>query len=274
MLLGSSQENVLKNGGGFGKGDAQVGWLGKIVGGTIGFALGGPLGAIAGATFGHAFDSSPGEFNGPGHQRLSTGENTQFTFFVATFSMLAKLAKADGRVSDEEVRSIESFMVNDLRLTSQSRAVAFNIFNTALNSPGTFDQFAAQFYSQFSLQPQMLEMMIDILLRVSIADGTMSQSEERLILTAVNTFNFSRTRYDQLKSRYVKVTGKYYQVLGCSPDDPDEKIKSSYRKLVQEYHPDKIAAKGLPEEFTKFAQDKFREIQEAWDAVKQERGIR
>lgn len=251
-----------------------MGWLGKIVGGTIGFALGGPLGAIAGATFGHAFDASPTEYDTQGRQRLSTGERTQFTFFVATFSMLAKLTEADGGVSQEELQSIESFMVDDLRLTHESRTVAINIFNTALNSPGTFDQFAVQFYSQFQNQPQMIEMMIDILLRVSTADGRMNQNEETLVLSAVHIFQFSHTRYDQLKSRYVKVAGKYYQVLGCSPDDPDEKVKSSYRKLVQEYHPDKIAAKGLPEEFTKFAQDKFREIQEAWDNIKTERGIR
>ncbi len=124
------------------------------------------------------------------------------------------------------------------------------------------------------VQPQMLELMIDILLRVSIADGTMSESEERLIRSAVRIFNFSDERYKKLKSKYVQEFEKYYAILGCGENDTNGHIKSQYRKLVMEYHPDKIVSKGLPEEFTKFAQDKFREIQEAYDVVKKERNIK
>jgi len=175
-------------------------WLGKIVGGTIGFALGGPLGAIAGAAFGHTFDRKNERLYISGQTRLSTGEEAQFTFFIAAFSMLAKLAKADGDVSEEEIDAINKFMLYDLNLDPESRMAAMNIFNAAIESSGSFDDFAAQFGNQFHVQPQMLELMIDILLRVSIADGTMSESEERLIRSAVRIFNFSDERYKKLKS--------------------------------------------------------------------------
>ncbi|MDY6791297.1 MAG: TerB family tellurite resistance protein [Thermodesulfobacteriota bacterium] len=251
-----------------------MGWLGKIVGGTIGFALGGPLGAIAGAAFGHTFDrKNEGLYIGE-QTRLSTGEEAQFTFFIAAFSMLAKLAKADGHVSEEEVDTVNKFMLYDLNLDPESRMAAMNIFNAAIESSESFDDFAAQFYSQFSVQPQMLELMIDILLRVSIADGTMSESEERQIRSAARIFHFSDERYNKLKSKYVQEFEKYYAVLGCGENDTDERIKSRYRKLVMEYHPDKIVSKGLPEEFTKFAEDKFREIQDAYDRIRKERGIK
>ncbi len=251
-----------------------MGWMGKIVGGTLGMALGGPLGAIFGAAFGHAFDTSPQQVGHAESRRLSPGEQSQFTFFVAAFSMLAKLAKADGVVTNEEVESVESFMINDLRLTPQSRNVAMNIFNTAIDSPENFSQFAAQFYNKFALQPQMLELMIDILIRVAVADGKLSRGEEALIEKAVRIFNFQQSRFEQLKSKYIKVVDKFYAVLGCDRSDSSEKIKKQYRKLVHEYHPDKIAAKGLPEEFTKFAEDKFREIQQAYESIKQERGLK
>jgi DnaJ like chaperone protein len=251
-----------------------MGWMGKIVGGTIGFALGGPLGAIFGAAFGHAFDSGAELDRLEGRQSLSSVEKHQLTFFVAAFSMLAKLAQSDGQVSKEEVDSIEDFMEKDLRLNAQSRTAAVNIFRTALNAPGTFDDFARQFYGQFHNQPQMLEVMVDILLRVAVSDGRMTAGEEKLILSAVNTFHFSTVRYEQLKSKYVQTADKAYAVLGCRPEDSDEQVKRCYRHRVQEYHPDKIAAKGLPEEFTRFAQDKFREIQEAWEQIKAERGIK
>lgn len=251
-----------------------MGWMGKLVGGTIGFALGGPLGAIFGAAFGHAFDSGTEldtTQNGP---RLSQVEQNQLTFFVAAFSMLAKLARADGQVTPEEVDSIEAFMEKDLRLNGESRNAAVNIFRTALDAPGTFDDFARQFYGEFHNQPQMLEVMIEVLLRVAVSDGSMTAKEEELIRVAVNTFRFNSVRYDQLKSKYVKTADKAYAVLGCRPDADDDQVKRCYRQRVQEYHPDKIAAKGLPDEFTRFAQDKFREIQDAWDQIKEARGIK
>ncbi len=249
-----------------------MGWLGKMVGGTIGFALGGPLGAIAGAVFGHAFDRSEERTFSEGQQRLSPGEESQFAFFIGAFSMLAKLSQADGRVSQEEVTSIEKFMTHDLNLNRESQVVAMNIFQAAMASPGTFQDFATQFHERFRFQPQLLDVMLDILLRVSIADGKLSDVEERLILAAKSTFNISDSQYIAIKSKYIKDDGKYYAILGVNRDDTDELIRTRYRKLVKEYHPDMIASKGLPEEFTKLAEDKFREIQEAYDLIRKERG--
>lgn len=248
-----------------------MGWIGKLVGGTIGFAIGGPLGAIAGAAFGHAYDQSQQTelHEEVIHQR--PGQAAQFTFFVAAFSMLAKLAKADGRITQGEIDTVNRFILRDLNLDPYSRVVAMNIFKTALESPNTFDEFAGQFFGQFHAQPEILRLMIDILLRVSVADGELNAHEERLILSAVRIFGFGEAAYHALRARYVPTADKSYAILGVSPSDSDEKIKSQYRKLVMEYHPDRIVSKGLPEEFTKFAQDKFREIQEAFNAIKKER---
>lgn len=251
-----------------------MGLLGKIIGGTIGFAMAGPLGAIAGAALGHAFDTGGQTYYGSERPRLSSGEEAQFTFFVAAFSMLAKLARVDRRVSKEEVDAVEKFMIYDLNLDAESRKLATNIFHAAIESQDNFDDFATQFYMLFRSRYQMLELMIDILLRVSVADGTLSQSEERLILSAVKIFNFGDERYRKLKSKYIQDVERYYAILGCDPRDSNEQIKKHYRKLVSDYHPDKIASKGLPGEFTKFANDKFREIQEAYEEIKKERGIR
>lgn len=252
-----------------------MGWIGKIVGGTLGFAIGGPLGAIAGAAFGHAFDRSTSEQQYLEDTiRPGTGQEAQFTFFVAAFSMLAKLAKADGEITKGELDTINRFMLQDLNLDPESRMVATNIFNAAMESQSSFEDFATQFFGQFHSQPQILEMMIDILLRVSVADGEMEAGEERLILAAVKIFNFSDEAYRNIKSKYIRTNDKYYAVLSASRNDTDEKIKSQYRKLVKEYHPDTIVSKGLPEEFTKFAEEKFREIQQAYEVIRMERGIR
>lgn len=251
-----------------------MGIIGKIVGGTIGFAFGGPLGAIAGAVFGHAFDNTPKELKGRVHTRLSMVEESQLAFFVSTFSMLAKLAAADGQVKPEEVDTIKAFAQHDLGLTQESREVAFNIFQAALDSPAQFEDFAAQFYERFYGQPQLTETMIDILMRVGVADGSLHPAEEALILKAVQIFNMDPIRFSQLKARYIAAYDPAYEVLGCDRQDSDAVIKKRYRDLVQQYHPDKIASKGLPEEFIKFAHEKFREIQEAYEAIKRERDIK
>jgi len=250
-----------------------MGWLGKVVGGTIGFALGGPLGAVAGAAFGHAFDSSEEKQITHNRTRLGSVEESQLTFFVAAFSMLAKLVKADGQVRNEEIDSIQKFMVYDLKLDPESQRIAMNIFRAALDSPGSFKEFATQFYHQFRQQYQILEMMIDILVRVSVADGHFGKSEENLILSAVSIFNFGEEKYHIIKSKYIRDIDKFYAILKVDKNHSAADIKKQYRKLVQEYHPDKIASKGLPDEFNQFAHDKFREIQEAYDTIKKERGF-
>jgi DnaJ like chaperone protein len=250
-----------------------MGWLGKVIGGTIGLALAGPVGAIAGAAFGHMFDADENKQVFPGNKTLSPDERAQMTFFVASFSMLAKIARADGRVVDSEVASIRRFMAEDLKLNSQSMRAAEMIFKTALNSPQSFDDFAAQFHQQFHDQPLLMEMMVDILIRVSVADGQLNDIEERLISSAVRVFNISADMYHKIRLRYIQDSDKYYAILGCDRKDTNEHIKQQYRKLARDFHPDTIASKGLPEEFIKFANDKFREIQGAYEIIKKERNL-
>jgi len=252
-------------------------WLGKMIGGTIGFALGGPLGAVAGAAFGHTFVDKKEQVylsSRPLTQEsLSSNEEAQLVFFTAAFSMLAKISKADGKVTENEISAVKKFMEQDLQLNLNSQQTAINIFRHAIHSNESFDAFAIQFYSIFRTQPHIISLMMDVLLRVSTADGNISNEEEAILLSATRIFNYSTSDYERLKSRYVKEANKFYSVLKCDETSSNEDIKKQYRKLVNEYHPDKIEAKGLPEEFIKFANDKFKEIQEAYDNIKKERGI-
>lgn len=252
-------------------------WLGKMIGGTIGFALGGPIGAVAGAAFGHTFvDKKEAAYlssRPETQQMLSSNEEAQLVFFTAAFSMLAKISKADGQVSQKEILAVETFMKRDLQLDQNGQQTAINVFRQAINSSESFDAFAIQFYSIFRTQPNIIELMMDVLLRVSVADGNISNEEETMLLSATKIFNYSTADYARLKSKYAKETNKYYAVLKCDETSSNDEIKKQYRKLVTEYHPDKIEAKGLPEEFVKFANDKFKEIQEAYETIKKERGI-
>ncbi|MGE4519610.1 MAG: co-chaperone DjlA [Desulfobacteraceae bacterium] len=258
-----------------------MGWIGKLIGGTIGLGLGGPLGAILGAALGHRFDKSDEKylegFGGRHRENLySSGSQHQkeMIFFVGAFSMLAKIAKADGQITEHEIKAVQDFMEKDLKLDSVSQSAAINIFRAARNSSESFESFAGQFYDAFRDQEQILELMIDVLFRVASSDGTVVHDEEVLIENTSRLFGFSDSRFSSIRSRYIKTASNhYYAVLNCSPSDDNSYIKKQYRKLVSEYHPDKIIAKGLPDEFVEFANEKFREIQEAYDAVSKERDL-
>ena len=87
-------------------------------------------------------------------------------------------------------------------------------------------------------------------------------------------FSIGDAQYVAIKSRYIQDNDRYYTILGVQLNDTNEAIRKQYRKLAKEYHPDMIASKGLPEEFTKLAEDKFREIQKAYDMIRKERNIK
>ncbi len=251
----------------------NMGWLGKVIGGAIGFALGGPIGAVAGAVFGHHFDHDEHDMIDHESIALSNNEKAQMAFFVAVFSMLGKMAAADGNVCDKEIDTVDLFMKKDLQLNSESRNAAMSIFKAAAISQDSFESFATQFYMQFASQPRFVEILLDVLLRVSSADGRLSEEEEGLLLAAVRILHYRSEDYLKLKSKYFGQSDQYHAILGCDRQDSDEFVKKQYRKLVNEYHPDKIASKGLPEQFSKFAADKFMEIREAYEMVKKERGM-
>jgi len=246
-----------------------MGWFGKLTLGSIGFLAGGPLGAIAGAALGHhLFDKD----NNMASRALPFGqvEQAQAAYFVSLFSILGKLAKADGTVSREEITIVNQFL-STLRLPEEQKQFAKNIFNEAKNSPYSVDDFAAQLYQINRGQPTILLSFMDLLFKVAAADGKLHKGEEAVLLRIKNIFRINDNQFVNLKSVYFKDAGRYYKVLNCGPDSSNDEVKSSYKKLVKEYHPDKIISKGLPEEFMGFATKKFQEIQDAYDAIRQER---
>lgn len=248
-----------------------MGWFGKLTLGSLGFLVGGPLGAVAGAALGHQlFDKGDNLVN----RSLPFGhvEQTQATYFISLFSILGKLAKADGVITKEEIKVVDDFL-STLRLPEQQKQFARNIFNEAKNSGYSIDDFAAQLYQINRAQPTILLSFMDLLFKVAAADGSLDEREEAILIRIKEIFRISDRRFADLKSVYFKEADKYYKLLNCTPDSTNDEIKSNYKKLVKEFHPDRIISKGLPEEFVELATKKFQEIQEAYNAVRQERGF-
>jgi DnaJ like chaperone protein len=288
VLSGIKEENIL-----FAFGGIIGGVLGFMLGSFVGGPLFGIIGAVIGSSLGRGLNLTQSRGGFSSQSQTTGGDNL---FFISLFSMLGKMAKADGQVSESEMNTIRQFMTRDLNLDPLHQSQAMAIFNRSLSSPESFEQYAQQFYIRFRSRPQFIELMIDALVRVAYADSVVHPAEQHLLESAVRIFQVTSYTYESIKNRYVNGQGSRnsgssyqssgssygtsysssssnlnYAALGCTSSSSDAEVKKAYRKKVSEFHPDKIAAKGLPAEFTKFANDKFREIQEAYEEIKKVR---
>jgi len=249
---------------------ARVSWFGKVAFGSLGLLLGGPLGAMLGAAIGHHLVDKQGE--GQPANGIDRTEQAQAAYFVCMFSILGKLAKADGIVSQEELAIVERFL-NSMPISPQEKAFARQVFNEAKTSPYTIDDFATQLYTISQQQPALLVSFLNVLFQVAAADGRLDGAEEAALRRVKEIFRISDQQFDNLKASYFKDVEKYYRRLNCTAQSSNDEIKRNYKKLVKDFHPDTIVSKGLPEEFIEFATTRFREIQEAYEHVRRERAF-
>ena len=242
-------------------------WFGKIMGGSVGFMLGGPIGALVGASLGHALIDDRTRSGLAESGRLTGQEQRQAVFFTATFAMLGKMAKADGRVCENEISVVRSFMRDKLKLDGPAQQFAISVFNEAKDNSTSFEEYAQQFGQVFQHEPQLRMMFYEMLFSVALADDVLHPAEEEILRAAPHLLGLHGDVFATVKRQFVSDLSHHYAMLGLENNADMSEVKKAYRKLVSEYHPDKIVSKGLPEDFTRFAEQKFREINEAYEAI-------
>jgi len=253
-----------------------MGWFGKLTFGSLGLFLGGPLGAVAGAALGHHLvdkNESHGEGGASfvsGQPRLDHAEQAQAAYFISLFSILGKLAKIDGVVSKDEIAVVNNF-IEQLKIADREKQFARQVFNEAKNSSYSIDDFAFQLYQTNKQQPTVLLSFMNLLFQIAAADGKFHPAEETTLRRIKEIFRIGEEQYNSIKGGYFNDLGTYYKTLNSTSRSTVQEIKSNYKKLVKDFHPDTIVSKGLPEEFTEFAAERFREIQDAYEKVRKER---
>ncbi|MCF6252920.1 MAG: co-chaperone DjlA [Methylococcaceae bacterium] len=260
-------------------------WLGKVVGGAFGFLMGGPLGAILGASVGHQFDA--GLQGLEGDEQLNPGDQhrVQMAFFTATFSVMGHIAKADGKVTAAEINLAKRIM-DELVLTEDMRKAAINLFQQGKADHFPINDVLGQFRKECHRRKHLIRMFLEIQIQAAYADGVLDQTEESVLLNICQHLGVSRFEYEGIKlqfqaqqrfyghSQHKQVENRLddaYAVLGVSATATDAEVKKAYRRLMSQHHPDKLVAKGLPEEMMTIAKEKTQKIRKAYETVKDSR---
>jgi len=191
---------------------------------------------------------------------------------ICMITLFAKLAKADGVVTENEI-TLFSNVLSELDLNLNQKKEVQEIFNREKKSYHDYEKHLHKMYEIFTNDREMLLGFLEQMFKFCYEDGGVHPEQEKILQKAIDIFRLSVHDYQEIKNKYIKNLDKYYDVLKCSPSSTNEEIKSCYRKQMLTYHPDKYMSKDLPEEMLNLAKEKTQEIQEAFEEIRKSRNF-
>ena len=237
-----------------------------IIGGAAGLARGGPLGALIGAVAGHAVDKLRG---GPSEDRADATRETGFT--IAVIALSAKMAKADGHVTRDEIAAFRRlFHVPPAELKNVGR-----VFDLARKDSRGFEPYAKQVARMFADNPSVLEELLDALFYIAKADGVIHPAEHEYLSDVARIFGFDEVTFNRINASHFGA-GEIdpYAILGVDPKADDADVRAAWLPLTRGNHPDRLTAQGMPQDFIEIATERMATINAAWDLVRKQRGLR
>ncbi|EGQ7789088.1 co-chaperone DjlA [Vibrio cholerae] len=281
--------------------------FGKILGAFFGFLFGGPFGAIFGIFLGHQFDKAR-RLNQAGFQSGTFGADPsqaerQEEFFKSAFSVMGHVAKAKGQVTKEEIQ-LATIIMDRMNLTLEQKRAAQDAFRDGKESDFPLEQVLERVKIATGGRFDLLQFFLELQVSSAFADGDVHPSERQVLHRIARGLGFSseqlerRLRMQEAAFRFQQGGGfggsqqqshsgqqwqqpssrhqlaDAYEVLGVSESASAQEVKRAYRKLMNEHHPDKLMAKGLPPEMMNVAKEKSQQIQHAYELIRKEKGIK
>jgi len=240
---------------------------GKWIGGALGWAVGGPIGALLGIAFGTLFDdkSEPGQ----GNIRTSRRHNTSAGDFAASLLVLsASVMKADGKVLKSELDYVKQFYIRQFgqEIATQQMLILKDLLKKDIPVKQVAEQ--VRFYMQHPVRLQLLQFLFGI----ANADNEVAASELSEIEKIAGYMGISSKDYESIKAMFVKNSADAYKVLELDESASDTELKQAYRRMAKKYHPDKVRELGKVHEDA--AKVKFQKLQDAYETIKKQRGIK
>jgi len=264
--------------------------VGKIVAGLLGLLAGGPIGAVIGVIIGHFFDRGLARA-----MAFAAPENLaaiKHSFFETSFLLLGYLAKADGRITEVEIQHTEAIF-REMQLDPQQREEAKRLFKRGAQADFDLASSIQQFRQVTAANRMLARTLLMLLLSLALADHELDDAERRVLLNIAGQLGLPHTELEQLirmaqaqehfhhgepgGSRGASPAAQLadaYAALGVSAEASDTEVKRAYRKLMSEHHPDKLMARGVPDDMVKVATARAQDIQAAYEMVKRQRGQR
>lgn len=257
-------------------------WAGKLVGAALGAVAGGPIGALVGAVLGHQFDRGLTEAGG----RPSAA--VQDAFFTTTFAVMGHLAKADGRVTEGEIRSARAIM-HHMRLAPDQVQEAIRLFTDGKRADFPLDETVDRFRQVSGRRRDLHRAFVEIQVQAILFAGPINAATREALWRVARSLGVTRVELAQIEAlirlqqahagrRDKTVTrtriADAYRVLGVPADAVDKDVKTAYRRLMNQHHPDKLRSRGMPDSMIPVAEEKTREIRAAYEAIRASRGMR
>lgn len=279
-------------------------WWGKILGAFFGYLSAGPLGALFGILVGNFFDRGLVSYYTNPHLLYYSEKRkaVQKIFFEATFLLMGHIAKADGRVSEQEIQ-IAKLLMNEMRLNDEQKTQAKKLYNEGKQKGLNIDALLYELKKTCRDNHELLKLFIDIQYRTAQVDGLSTEKIKVLnqILSALDFAPIQQQNrfYDDFKHSYTQQQEQqnskshssssqkryYYKpqssmnnvdqafvLLELNPTASKLEVKRAYRRLISRNHPDKLIAKGLPESMIKIANDKTQKIMQAYKLICDSKG--
>ena len=264
-------------------------WIGKLAGGLVGALTLGPIGAALGVLLGHQFDEQEAEsYTSTPEELVAIGER----FFRATFRVMGYLAKADGRVSEQEISAARAVM-NELRLNAAQVQEAIACFTAGKQSGFDLGAELSALALACRGRPDLMRVFLEIQVRAALAGNNLEGPVRPLMGRVAAALGISALEYAHVEVVLRIQRGAFraagagassapvrsvpleeaYRVLETSPDSSDEEVVKAYRRQLNRHHPDKLKAHGLPESMMAHAKQRTQQIIEAYELVRARRGM-
>ena len=235
---------------------------GKIIGGATGFAFGGPIGALLGGVAGHAIDKIKTKKKLPEETALK-----QIGFTIGVIVLSAKMAKADGKVTEDEIRAFkEKINIPDNEIKNVAK-----LWDQAKKTTDGFQIYARQIANLLEKNSSVLEELLKLLIIIALADGKITIPEIKYLEKVGNIFGFSKEDFERIYSSKSGVSTDPYQILGVSRDASIDEIKQKWKQLAINHHPDRLISQGIPEDLIHKSTSRLKEINNAWDTIQNQR---
>jgi len=201
-------------------------------------------------------------------ERLRGEPDRSVGFTIAVIALGAKMAKADGRVTKDEVVAFREVFV----IPTSEEANAARVFNLARQDVAGFDTYARRIKAMYGADTRPLCDLLEGLFHIAVADGVYHPKEDDFLHEVARIFGFDERRFRGVRAQFVTEAERDpYDVLGVDPDASMDEVRRAWRQLVRETHPDQMLARGVPEEAVKLAERRMVAINRAWEDIQSAR---